>query len=55
VERGDLPLARGDGIEDAGHEADAGAVAEFGVFKAEVTDFAQRGAPIRVAMRIPTS
>ena len=53
VERGNFDFAGVDGIENAGHEADAGAVAEFGVFEAEVADFAEHGAAVVVAMGIP--
>jgi len=54
MQRGDLQLARGDGVEDARHQTDAGAMTELGKFKAEVADFAQHGAAIRVPMGIPT-
>ena len=54
VEAGDADFPGLDGVEDPGHEADASAVAEFSVFKPEVTDFTEHGAAIRVAMGIPT-
>ena len=53
VQGGDFDFAGVHGVEDAGHEADARAVAQFGVFKAQLADFAQHGAAIRVAMGIP--
>ena len=52
---GNLHLACAHGVEDAWHEADACAVAEFGEFKAQIADFAQQGATIRMAMGIPAS
>jgi len=54
VEGGDLDLAGVDGLDDAGDEADADAVAELGVFKAEVADLAQHGAAAGVAAGVPT-
>jgi hypothetical protein len=53
VQAGNLDLARVHRVEDARHEADADAVAQLGVFKAEVADFAQHGASVRVAVGIP--
>jgi len=53
VERGNLDLARVHGFEDAGHEADADAVAQLGIFKTEVADFAQHGATVGVTVGIP--
>ena len=53
VQRGNLHLARANGVENAGHEADACAVTEFGVFKTEIANFAQHGASVGMAMRIP--
>ena len=53
VQAGNLDFARVHRFEDAGHEADADAVAQLGVFKTEVADFAQHGAPVRVTMGIP--
>ena len=53
VEGGNFNFARVHGFEDSGHQADADAVAQFGVFKTEVADFAQHRAPIGVAMGIP--
>ena len=55
VQRGNLHLACAHGIENTRHEADACAVAEFGVFKTEIANFAEHGATIGVAMRIPAS
>lgn len=53
VERGDFDFTGVDGFEDARHEGNAGAVAEFSVFEAEVADFAEHGAAIVVAVGIP--
>ena len=53
VQAGNFDFARVHGFEDAGHEAEPDAVAEFGVSKAEVADFAQHRAAIRVALGIP--
>ena len=54
VQGGNLDFARAHGVEDAGHEADARAVTEFGVFKTQFANFAQHGATVRVAVGIPT-
>jgi hypothetical protein len=40
-------------FEDAGHQADARAVAQFGKFKPKLADLAQHGASIGMAVRIP--
>jgi hypothetical protein len=53
VEAGDPDFPRVHGIEDAGHEADAGAVAQFGEGKTQFADFAQHGAAIGVPVGIP--
>ena len=53
VQAGNFDFARVHGFEDAGHEAEADAVAQLGVFKTEVADFAQQGAPVRVPVGIP--
>ena len=53
VERGNLDLARVHGFKDARHEADADAVAQLGVIKTEVADFAQHGAAVGVTVGIP--
>ena len=53
VEAGNFDFARVHRVQDAGHEADADAVAQLGVFKAEVADFAQHGAAVGVAVGIP--
>ena len=53
VQAGDLDLARVHGLEDAGQQADADAVAQLGVLEAQIADLAQHRAAIRVAMRIP--
>jgi len=53
VQAGNLDLARFDRFENARHEAYADAVTQLGIFKAEVADFAQHRASVRVAVRIP--
>ena len=53
VEAGNLDLARVHGLQDAGQQTEPDAVAELGIFKAEVADFAQHGAAVRVAVGIP--
>ena len=55
VQRRNLHLARAHSIENTRHEADACAVTEFGVFKTEIADFAQHGASVGMAMRVPAS
>ena len=54
MEAGNLDFARVHGFQDAGQEPEPDAVAEFGAGKAEVADFAQHGATVRVAFGIPT-
>ena len=54
MQAGNLYLACIHGLQDAGQQADARAVAQFGVSEAQFTDFAQHGAPIGVAMGVPT-
>ena len=53
MEAGNFDLTRVHGLQDAGQETEPDAVAEFGVGKAEVADFAQHGATVRVAFGIP--
>ena len=53
MQRRNFHLACAHCVEDARHETDARAVTEFGEFKAKLADFAQQGAAIRMAMRIP--
>jgi hypothetical protein len=50
MEAGNFNLARVHGFQDAGQETEPDAVAEFRIFKAEVADFAQHYATIRVAL-----
>ncbi len=53
VEAGNFDFTRVHGFQNAGQEAEPDAVAEFGPGKAEVADFAQHCAPVRVAFGIP--
>ena len=53
MQAGNPHLARVHGLQDAGQQADAGAVAQLGVVEAQVADFAQHGAAIGVPVRIP--
>ena len=53
VQAGNLDFARLHRLEDAGHQADADAVAQLRIFKAQVADFAQHRAAIRVTVGIP--
>jgi hypothetical protein len=55
MQRGDLHLPRLHGFQDARHEADADAVAQFRVFKTQFTDFAQHRATVGMAGGIPAS
>ena len=55
MQRGDFDIAGVHRLEDAGEQTDADAVAEFGVVKAQGVDFAQEGASIGMAVRIPAS
>ena len=41
------------GVQDAGHEGEPGAVAQFRVLKTQFTDLAQHGAAIGVPVGIP--
>jgi hypothetical protein len=50
MQAGDFHFPGRDGIEDARQEADARAVAQFGVFKAQVADLAEHRAAIGVAV-----
>ena len=53
VQGGNLDLAGLDGVQDAGHQGEPRAVAQFGIFKTQFTDFEQHQPPIGLAMRIP--
>ena len=53
VQAGNLHLTRVDGFQHSGQQADANAVAQFRVIKAKVTDLAQHGSAVGMAMRIP--
>jgi hypothetical protein len=55
VEGGDFHLAGVHRFDDAGEQTDADAVAEFRMVKAQGLDFAQHGASIGMALRIPAS
>jgi hypothetical protein len=54
VQGGNFHFPGAHGLENAGQEADAGAVTQFGVFKTEFADFTQQGTTVRVAVGIPT-
>jgi len=54
VKRRNPDVARVYRRQNSGHKADARAMAQFGIFKAQVPDFAQHGGAIRVAVGIPT-
>jgi hypothetical protein len=54
MEGGDFDFTGRDAFKDAREQADACAVAKFGIFEAQVADFAQHGASVSVTMRIPT-
>lgn len=53
VEGGDADEARIHGIEDAIHQAEADAVAEFGKLETEIANLLQHHAAIGVAVRVP--
>ena len=53
VQGGNLDLAGLDRFENTGHQSQPGAVAQFGIFKTQFTDFEQHQPSIRLAMRIP--
>jgi hypothetical protein len=46
VEAGDFDFAGLDGFQDSGKQADAGAVAQLGVFETKVANLAQHRAAI---------
>ena len=54
VQRGNFDLTGGHRFENAGHQADARAVAQLRIFEAQVANLAQHGPAIRVPMGIPT-
>ena len=53
VQAGNFDLAGLHGVEDAGHQAETDAVAQLGVFKAQIADLAQHRAAVGVAGGIP--
>jgi hypothetical protein len=55
VEARNFDLARVDRFENSRKKADANAVAQFGILKAEIANLAQHGPAIGVPARIPTS
>ena len=53
VQAGNFHFACIDGFENSGQQADACAMAQLGVFKAQIAYFSQHGPAIGVTMGVP--
>ena len=53
VKAGDFDFAGVDGVENAWHQADTGAVAQFSMLETQIPDLAQHAPAIGMPMGIP--